>query len=289
MLGVLALLALGARPPTAYEAAIAGLEQRARDTTPTAAELADLALACDRLWALDANRLTPGADYELDLQGRARAWESGVDHARRPLFKWVREGAIAGPTWAAFGRLLDNYDRSVGVDEVVTREKLRQDAAFLDAILRTPCVEYARKYLKAKGLARARDAARFKELLFEKWLRVYSRSRGHLDSSGFEHVFLGEEKDGKVTGLHNWLRMYLEEKAGRLNYLGHFAPRAAAAKKSGGGRARDAGLAPESRQLVTVQFAWGAEVKSVSSSLVGTSPEFEIALYTLCFLAWGRG
>ena len=42
MLGVLALLALGARPPTAYEAAIAGLEQRARDTTPTAAELAAL-------------------------------------------------------------------------------------------------------------------------------------------------------------------------------------------------------------------------------------------------------
>ena len=81
-------------------------------------------------------------------------------------------------------------------------------------------------------------------------------------------------------GFHNWLRMYLEEKAGRFNYLGHIPPRG-----GGGERGDDARLAPEARQLVTVQFAWGDEVKSVSSSLVGTSPEFEIALYTLCFLA----
>ena len=216
MLAVFALLALGARP-SAYEAAIAGLKQQARDTTPTAEELASLSLACDRLWRLDANRLTPGADYAIDLQGRARVFEEGaVDHARRPLFKWVRADAIAGPTWSTFTQLLDNYQRSVGVDEVVTREKLRQDAAFLDAIMHTPCVEYARKYLKAKGLPDARDAARFKTLLFEKWLRVYSRSRGHLDSSGFEHVFLGEEKDGKVTttaALPGWESIVLRRNA----------------------------------------------------------------------------
>ena len=34
-------------------------------------------------------------------------------------------------------------------------------------------------------------------------------------------------------------------------------------------------------RLVSVQFAWGAEVKDVSSIWVGTSPEFEMALYTL--------
>lgn len=37
---------------------------------------------------------------------------------------------------------------------------------------------------------------------------------------------------------------------------------------------------PDER-LVSVQFAWGAEMKDVSSIWVGTSPEFEMALYTL--------
>ena len=33
--------------------------------------------------------------------------------------------------------------------------------------------------------------------------------------------------------------------------------------------------------MVSVQFSWGAEVKDVSSIWIGTSPEFELALYTL--------
>lgn len=36
-------------------------------------------------------------------------------------------------------------------------------------------------------------------------------------------------------------------------------------------------------QLLTVQFEWHGILKSVSTTLVGGSPEFEIALYTLCF------
>ena len=43
-------------------------------------------------------------------------------------------------------------------------------------------------------------------------------------------------------------------------------------------------LQPDSEtQLLTIQFEWNGVMKSVSSTLVGVSPEFEIALYTLCF------
>jgi poly(U)-specific endoribonuclease len=43
-------------------------------------------------------------------------------------------------------------------------------------------------------------------------------------------------------------------------------------------------LQPDSdTQLCTVQFEWHGVLKSVSSALIGVSPEFEIALYTLCF------
>jgi len=40
------------------------------------------------------------------------------------------------------------------------------------------------------------------------------------DSSGFEHVFVGEERAGKIMGLHNWVQYYIEEKKGNINYLG---------------------------------------------------------------------
>lgn len=48
-------------------------------------------------------------------------------------------------------------------------------------------------------------------------------------------------------------------------------------------------LQPDSEsQLLTIQFEWNGVLKAVSSTLVGVSPEFEIALYTLCFFMGGE-
>ena len=42
------------------------------------------------------------------------------------------------------------------------------------------------------------------------------------DSSGFEHVFVGETRgDGEVIGFHNWIQFYLQEKAGHVDYQGY--------------------------------------------------------------------
>lgn len=42
-------------------------------------------------------------------------------------------------------------------------------------------------------------------------------------------------------------------------------------------------LPDEHDQLISMQFEWNGATKLVSSSFIGTSPEFEIALYTLLF------
>ena len=45
-----------------------------------------------------------------------------------------------------------------------------------------------------------------------------------MDSSGFEHVFVGETKSGtEIIGFHNWLQFYLQEKHGHLDYKGYKA------------------------------------------------------------------
>ena len=41
------------------------------------------------------------------------------------------------------------------------------------------------------------------------------------DSSGFEHVFVGETRgDKEVIGFHNWIQFYLQEKVGNVDYKG---------------------------------------------------------------------
>lgn len=42
------------------------------------------------------------------------------------------------------------------------------------------------------------------------------------DSSGFEHVFVGETRGGRtVIGFHNWIQLYLQEKLGHVDYKGY--------------------------------------------------------------------
>lgn len=48
--------------------------------------------------------------------------------------------------------------------------------------------------------------------LKQLWFDHYSRARGQADTSGFEHVFVGEAKNGEVSGMHNWVRFYFLER-----------------------------------------------------------------------------
>merc|ERR1712203_327192 len=92
-------------------------------------------------------------------------------------------------------------------------------------------------------------------------------------------VFVGEEKydrrkhDHVITGMHNWLQFWRQEKAGQMNYLGYVGK-----------------LTKNDDVLVSVRFSWKdddpeVEKKPVSSFLVGTSAPFEFAMLTLAFLS----
>ena len=72
------------------------------------------------------------------------------------------------------------------------------------------------------GLA-SESVSDFQEELKQYWFQQYSRGDSVLDSSGFEHAFLGEvtEDGNDATGFHSWVKAYLEERQENLEYIEH--------------------------------------------------------------------
>ncbi|XP_010752289.2 uridylate-specific endoribonuclease C [Larimichthys crocea] len=230
----------------------------------------------NELWRLDVNRMTPGIDYNISVQGRAGYVNQGIhvvrDYASQPLFSNVNENKLKNATTISrFIRLLDNYERSTGVAEQVTTEELAEMNLFLDAVLQTEVMKRAHKYLVSKGKSSS-NLIHFKNQLRLIWFHLYHRLRNAgLDSSGFEHVFVGETKSGaEIVGFHNWIQFYLQEKNRHLDYKGY--------------KARDLDLPDQDDHVLNLQFSWHGLVKPVGSAFIGTSPEFEMALFTIVFL-----
>ena len=240
---------------------------------------ASLEQAVQHMWDLDHNRMEPGVDYVVNVQGGKKPWQKG-DEAADPLFQSVKTLQFRSrPTYKAFVALLDNYIAQTGVEEVLSNAERREIKTFLNAIMNTAPMQFCHKYCHAnKPDDVPADRAGFQKLLHRIWFELYRRQRGvRADSSGFEHVFVGEIKDGKVSGMHNWIQLYLEEKKGTLDYKGYIKP-----------KSRNDAPTDADDRILTLQFTWNGVEKSVGSSFIGTSPEFEMAIFTTCFLVGGE-
>jgi len=220
-----------------------------------------------QLWECDENRLVEDTDYKLDLGGRTRYSYDGPDNADDPLFTWVKAEVFERPTYKAFVKLLDNYVSETGVAETVTEEEMVENMHFTNLVFESKPMQLAYRFLKYKGKA-TDDEQMFRKKFYNMWFKLYRRSRESrsFDSSGFEHVFVGETRgDKEVIGFHNWIQFYLQEKAGNVDYKGFMS-------------------SDRNPHLLTVQFSWQGEVKPKGGMFLGISPEFEVALYTVCHL-----
>ncbi|NXY92526.1 ENDOU endoribonuclease, partial [Alcedo cyanopectus] len=248
----------------------------------------------EQLYGADHNKAQP-SDITINPQYQASPDETGdrEDRSPQPLYKHVNEQLFSKPTYASFIKLLDNYQRATGREEDVTTEELREQDNFLKEVMKTELMKKLFVFLYEKN--RYSSEQEFIADLKEMWFGLYSRSDGERDSSGFEHVFsgrartswgllgstglgeltpgsclcLGEVKKGKVSGFHNWIRFYLLEKQGIVNYFSH----------------NFNGPWDTYPDVLGLQFSWDGFYKEVGSAFIGCSPEFEFGLYTLCFIA----
>jgi poly(U)-specific endoribonuclease len=144
----------------------------------------------------------------------------------------VQAAAYQKPTISKLIALEDNYFPAASKAEVVTTQESLEEAAFLDAIFATPVMKRAEEFLVDKGYIVTRKYGRdgkvtvnrnaFREAFQEIWFGLYTREKNVLGSSGFEHVFVGETKNGEVSGFHNWVQFSKQETANSVNYNGQF-------------------------------------------------------------------
>ena len=132
----------------------------------------------------------------------------------------VKDEAYELPTIKAVLAMHDNYELNVKNKEEVTPEERRENDELLDKILETEIMTTTMKFLSDKGYV-LNDKYEQKDALKNIWFTQFKRTDGEPSSSGFETVFLAEQIDNEIIGLHNWIYFAKQEAAKKANYLGY--------------------------------------------------------------------
>ena len=220
------------------------------------------------MWDHDVNRLGPG-DMTLDYQQHVS--DASVDRASHRLFSSVNDAKLGGLTYRTFITLLNNYRPTKGDAESVTSAERREEAAFLDAVFETSVMRSLEGFLICKN--KITNLADLRQKLQTMWFDLSPRSGSSTigDTSGFEHVMVGEYKSSsEVNGFHNWLSFYQKEKSGDVNYYGYAT----------------LSTIQQNFALVGAAFDWHGRHNDLGSFFVGVSPEFDLGIYSLCFFMY---
>ncbi|CAB3240813.1 unnamed protein product [Arctia plantaginis] len=254
----------GSRPGTpVLPSSIVNNNRPATSNSTNAVTDAELQVLSEELLRKDTNN---AARYITVNYQEKTTSQSTEDKAQQPLLT-ISPEVWNIPTIQKFVPLLDNYELDSLVNEHVTPQERIEENNFMDAVMSTTVMRHLMNFLKNKGLV-SLDPKQQRDFVKQLWFTLYSRGKGKLGSSGFEHTFLSEIKNGGVQGLHNWIYFSKEEAANRVNYLGYMKYV----------ELNDKGV------LLKFHFNQQGLDKPVNGMFIGTSPELELALYTLCFI-----
>jgi len=126
----------------------------------------------------------------------------------------VIEKVVIPPAKAATYKLAKAIFNNYTLDQTKSENDLPEEASevqeFLDAIHDCPPMQVARTYVSTqtgKSISKDQWWAIIERLWFERFNQGSNK-----DLSGFEHVVVGEQKQGKVQGYHAWYKYYLDER-----------------------------------------------------------------------------
>ncbi|KRZ71893.1 Poly(U)-specific endoribonuclease -like protein, partial [Trichinella papuae] len=197
----------------------------------------------------------------LNLQKR---YSQDSTSSLHQLFGQVPADVKLRPSVAAFVELFEHFIPETGKKEIISEGKSKTINNFIDAVVESNVMKMLMQFLRNKNVSEASSENDFKKYLQTIWFQMYSRKNNVLDSCAFEHTFLGEIYKKKVMGMHNWIRMAYLEKTGKAQYNGYYSM--------------------ITDKYLSISFTWKKATKHKSGFLLGTSPEYEMALYTMCYI-----
>ena len=106
-------------------------------------------------------------------------------------------------------KLFNNYTLEQTKPEHDFPDEEAEVQAFLDEVHKTPPMQVAREYVSTRtGKDITED--QWRAILERVWFEQFDQGRGR-DLTGFEHVLVGEQKQGKVPEYHFWYKYFLNE------------------------------------------------------------------------------
>lgn len=228
----------------------------------------DLEKLSEALYIKESNNANRYITINLQKQTTS---SSPTDQAPQPLLT-VNPEAFQIPTIQRVLSIFDNYQLDTQTNEHINPAQRQEESLLVDTFLSTNVMSAAMRFLADKEFIR-QDYYEYKDILRRIWFNLFSRGKGKIGSTGFEHIFMAETKQVdsgiEVLGLHNWIFFNAEEIKNHIDYLGYI-------KKIDLG---NKGF------IIKMHAKFNGFDKPVTTVFVGTSPELEMALYTVCFYA----
>ncbi len=112
-------------------------------------------------------------------------------------------------TYNLVRKLFNNYALDQGAPEIDTPEENQETHELIKAVIETEPMVVARKWLEEQT-GEQYNEPRWYKTVFDAWFTKFTQSSGR-DLSAFEHIVVGEQSGGKVSGYHFWYKYYLDD------------------------------------------------------------------------------
>lgn len=203
---------------------------------------------------------------KLNLQNRTVSTNGTLnitDIAKDPLF-YVEPELLDYPSIYIIRSLYDNYEQNASKKENRTLEKRMEENLLIDTFLNTNTMSTAMQWLSDNSFIDPDDFER-KDTLRHIWFTQFDGT-----TSGFERIFVSEIYGGTdILGVQDWIYFEYLENLQRINYMGYV----------------DKLELGDGASLLKFNFEMNGIIRPNATMFVGTLPELEMSLYTICFYA----